>query len=67
MNHSLKTGLRGSSRDIGLPTSEAGKGDSSRITDHKSYDRNLAEISFPGVQGLVTRGHISRKFYPRPK
>lgn len=64
MNHALKTGMRGSSRDIGL-NHAAGKGDAPRIGDKVQYERNFAEIQFPGVQGFVRKNGIARKVYPR--
>lgn len=66
MNHSLNTGLRGSNRDIGLHTGAAGKGDKSRVTDEVRYQRNLEQINFPGVKGLVRKNGRLVKTYPRP-
>lgn len=49
MNHSLNTGQRGSTRDIGLPGSAAGKGDASRISDLTRFKQQLDEINLPHV------------------
>jgi hypothetical protein len=49
MNHALKTGQRGSTRDIGLPGSAAGKGDASRISDLTQFKTRLDEVELPRI------------------
>lgn len=52
MNHALNTGLKGSTRDIGLDPSEhrtAGKGDASRISNLTRFKNHLDEIDLPRV------------------
>lgn len=65
MNHALKTGLRGSSRDIGLHTGAAGKGDADRTVNKPLYKYRFSEIHFPGVFGMVRKNGVARKVYPR--
>lgn len=52
MNHALKTGQRGSTRDIGLDPSmhsTAGKGDASRITNLTRFQTQLDEVALPRI------------------
>ena len=52
MNHALKTGQRGATRDIGLDPSmhsSAGKGDASRISDLTQFKTRLDEVELPRI------------------
>jgi hypothetical protein len=40
-----------------------GKGDAERVADMETFRRNMDEVKFPGVKGLVREGNHLRKVY----
>ena len=40
-----------------------GKGDSERVTDMDTFRKNMDDVKFPGVKGLIREGNRLKKSY----